>query len=57
MEKEKNVSSEIIALIQKYIRSSLKSVESCIRLYPTAKKYQPLMKTRGELRQILTALK
>lgn len=49
------MSPEIIALIQKYIGSSLKSVENCIREYPTAKKYKPLMKTRGELLQILRA--
>lgn len=48
---------EVIMLIKKYIGSSLKSVEACIRQYPTAKKYQPLMKTRGELKQILRALK
>lgn len=48
---------EITTLIQKYIGSNLKAVESCIRQYPTAKKYQPLMKTRGELKQILRALK
>jgi len=46
----------IIALIQKYISSNLKSVEDCIRRYPEAKKYQPLMKTRGEMKQILKAL-
>lgn len=52
-----DVSSTVIALIQKYIGSSLKTVESCIRHYPEAKKYQPLMKTRGELKQILRAVK
>jgi len=50
------IEPETVALINKYIGSSLKAVESCIRLYPTAKKYQPLMKTRGELKQILRAL-
>lgn len=47
---------EIKALIKKYIGSSLKSVENCAKEYPDAKKYQPLMKTRGELLQILKAL-
>lgn len=51
------MSPEIVVLIQKYIGSSLKSVENCIREHPDAKKYQPLMKTRGELLQILNALK
>jgi len=49
------MNTENITLIQKYINSSLKSVENCIREYPDAKKYQPFMKTRGELMQILKA--
>lgn len=50
--------SEIGKLIKKYIASSLKSVEACIKQYPdSAPKYKPLMKTRGELKQILRALK
>lgn len=50
------ISPEIAALIRKYIGSSLKAVESCIKRYSTAKKYEPLMKTRGEFKQILKAL-
>lgn len=53
----KEMPTGIIALIQKYIGNSLKSVENCIKQYPEAKKYQPLMKTRGELKQILKAIK
>lgn len=49
---------EIIALIEKYIGGSLKSVESCIDQYPdTVPKYKPIMKVRGELKQILKACK
>lgn len=50
------MTAETITLIEKYTKSSLKSVEDCIKHYPEAKKYQPLMKTRGELKQILQAL-
>ena len=52
------ITPDIVALIQKYNESSLKSVELCIKEYPdSAPKHKPLMKTRGELKQIQKALK